>query len=42
MSDEMREKILEAYNKGFEDGYNAWLCDYQNYEKDMEMINHDN
>ena len=42
MSDEMREKILEAYNKGFQDGYEAGSCDYKLYEQDMEAMRNDN
>ena len=29
------ERILDAYDKGFRDGYEIGLSDWQAYEKDM-------
>lgn len=32
------ERILDAYNRGFQDGYEVGLKDWDAYEKDMADI----
>lgn len=38
LTDNIAGQLIEAYNRGFADGYECGLKDWQAYEKDMEEM----
>lgn len=38
MDDNIAGQLIEAYNRGFADGYECGQRDWQEYEKDMAQI----
>lgn len=41
MSDNIAGQLIEAYNRGFADGYAIGTKEYADYEVDMEMMKAD-
>ena len=41
IEDNIAGALIAAYNRGFSDGYACGQQEWQDYEKDMEMMRHE-